>query len=95
MKNLSTTRDWLDQAKPGDELVYYRSYEPRKNKEVFALLAEAEEGGDVALFQKAQPAWQDEGERYFAYIARRLSSRAAIVLDDLSKAAKLETLNHA
>src|ERR1700744_1430696 len=98
MKSPEQVREWLASASPGEELVYYRSYERRKSKDpTFTFVAEAEESGDVALFQRRciyDDPTEDGPIPYFAYTARRLSARAAVLLDTLSKPAQPKELSH-
>jgi hypothetical protein len=84
---LKAFRTWLTKAKPGDDYVYHTGYlgDKTRSTATFQAAAEAEEAGDIALFQKpwsyfsAQPGSE--------YHARRLSPRAAVFLDRLSRAA--------
>jgi hypothetical protein len=75
---LTKFRAWLETSKPGADYVYHIGDRDR-NVAIFTAAREAEENGDVALFQRASDPP--------TYHARRLSVKSALFLDRLSKAA--------
>lgn len=82
---LKRYRDWVETAKPGDEIAYHEGLYTRRPRGVFEHFREESDQGRVMLYQRMNPQPMAGSARVPEWCALRISPRAARFVKEIAR----------